>query len=347
MIAEIRLRQFRSYDDQVFTLGKGINIVVGPNASGKTNLLEGLVVGCLGSSFKANDYQLIKHGCNWFRIDMVDELNKTRSVKIANQNKITKDFIIENKNYKKLSLANRLPVVLFEPNDLLLLIGPPETRRNYLDQILEQIHPNYKKVKSDYLKTLRQRNNLIKKEGSYSELFPWDVRLSHLGGIVALSRSELVNKLDQKITQTYRLLSRDKAQINIDYISSVDIDQYQSRMLKKLAANRELDILRGFTTTGPHREDLGILVNNKPILSVASRGETRSVVVSLKLMEIEIIKQQTNTMPLVLLDDLFSELDADRRAYTTEYLIDYQTVITTTDLENYLNISSKINYIKL
>ncbi len=347
MIAEIRLRQFRSYDDQVFTLGKGINIVVGPNASGKTNLLEGLVVGCLGSSFKANDYQLIKHGCNWFRIDMVDELNKTRSVKIANQNKITKDFIIENKNYKKLSLANRLPVVLFEPNDLLLLIGSPETRRNYLDQILEQIHPNYKKVKSDYLKTLRQRNNLIKKEGSYSELFPWDVRLSHLGGIIALSRSELVNKLDQKITQTYRLLSRDKAQINIDYISSVDIDQYQSRMLKKLAANRELDILRGFTTTGPHREDLGILVNNKPILSVASRGETRSVVVSLKLMEIEIIKQQTNTMPLVLLDDLFSELDADRRAYTTEYLIDYQTVITTTDLENYLNISSKINYIKL
>lgn len=347
MIAEIRLRQFRSYDDQVFTLGKGMNIVVGPNASGKTNLLEGLVVGCLGSSFKANDYQLIKHGCNWSRIDMVDELNKTRTVKIANQNKITKDFIIENKNYKKLSLANRLPVVLFEPNDLLLLIGPPETRRNYLDQILEQIHPNYKKVKSDYLKTLRQRNNLIKKEGSYSELFPWDVRLSHLGGIVALSRSELVNKLDQKITQTYRLLSRDKAQINIDYISSVDIDQYQSRMLKKLAANRELDILRGFTTTGPHREDLGILVNNKPILSVASRGETRSVVVSLKLMEIEIIKQQTNTMPLVLLDDLFSELDADRRAYTTEYLIDHQTVITTTDLENYLNISSKINYIKL
>jgi len=347
MIAEIRLRQFRSYIDQAFTLGSGMNIVVGPNASGKTNLLEGLVVGCQGSSFKATDYQLIKHGCDWSRVDMVDDLNKTRTVKIANQDKVIKEFVIDNKNHKRLSLANLIPVVLFEPNNLMLLIGPPEMRRNYLDQILEQIHPDYKKIKSDYLRTLRQRNNLIKKEGSSSELFPWDVRLSHLGGIIALNRAELVNKLNQKISQTYCFLSRDKATININYIPSVDIEQYQSRMLKKLAANRELDILRGFTTTGPHREDLEILINNKQILSVASRGETRSVVIALKLMEIEIIKQQLKILPLVLLDDLFSELDVSRRAYTTEYLVDYQTIITATDLESYQNISSKINYITL
>jgi len=347
MIAEIRLQQYRSYLDQTFKLQPGVNVVVGSNASGKTNLLESIIVACRGGSYRAADADLIMHNKDWARVDLKTSTKQTRTIKITRGEKPTKEFVIEGKPQKRLNINNQIAVILFEPNHLMLLFGPPEMRRSYLDEILEQTKPDYKKTKSDYLRTLRQRNNLIKKEANPDEFFPWDVRLSHLGGIIAQSRAELASALDQRITETYCSLSKDKARINLNYLPSVPIDQYQSRMLKKLESNKELDSLRGFTTTGPHREDLEILVNNKPILSVASRGENRSVVVALKLMEIEIIHQQLSVFPLVLLDDVFSELDASRRAATTEYLVDYQTIITTTDLENYQNIRSKINHINL
>lgn len=339
MIAEIALKQFRSYKDQLFTLDKGVNIIIGPNASGKTNLLEAVIVACQGSSYRAADKELINHNYEWARIDALTFSGEARTVKLQ---KSDKEFIIGSKNYKRLSLNNQLPVVLFEPNHLMLFSGSPEMRRNYLDEILEQIRPGYKKLKNDYLKTLRQRNALLKNNGSKNDFFPWDVRLSHLGGIIALYRAELVNELNKQINQVYRSISNDKLVISLSYCPTLDIDQYQSQMMKKLEINKELDMLRGFTTIGPHREDFRVVVNQKPLLSVASRGESRSVIIALKLMEMDTIQQQLNTAPIILLDDVFSELDIKRRKALSEYLFEHQVLITTTEADAYKNKTAKI-----
>jgi len=342
MIAEIRLKQFRSYEDQLFTLNKGINIVVGPNASGKTNLLEALVVACQGSSYRTTDTELIKHNHSWARIDTLNDKQETRTVKLFITNKLNKEFVLGHKAYKRLTLINQLPVVLFEPNQLLMLSGSPETRRNYLDEILEQTQPGYKKLKNDYLRTLRQLNTLLKNSGSSNDLFPWDVRLSRLGGLIANARAELVAILNKQITQVYRHIAKGNTVISLNYTPLVKIDQYESLMMKRLELNRELDRLRGFTTSGPHREDMKILIDQKTVDAVASRGENRSLTIALKMLEADIIKQKTQLQPIVLLDDVFSELDENRRASLIESLINYQVLITTTEADSIKHIKAKI-----
>ena len=334
MIAEIRLQQYRSYIDQTFRFNPGVNIIIGPNASGKTNILEAVMVACRGGSYRASDQELINHECDWARIDLRLD-NSERIVKLVKQEKTTKQFDVDGKTYKRLGNNQQIPIVLFEPNHLLLLSGSPELRRGYLDGILEQIKPGYKKIKNDYLKTLRHRNALLKTPRTQpSDMFVWNVRLSHLGGIIAILRDELVQELNLQITDHYRAISKDQKKIELEYKHLVDKDQYESALLKKLESNFELDILRGFTGVGPHREDIKITINNKSINSVASRGESRSLVVALKILEAEIIKNVTSQAPLILLDDVFSELDILRSNLLTSYISRAQSILTTTNLGN-------------
>ena len=332
MIAEIRLKQYRSYQDQSFKLSGGVNIVVGPNASGKTNLLEAIMVVCQGGSYRAPDSELIMQSKDWARIDALTD-EGPRSVKLNSKPFPTKEFVINSKNFKQLRAANQLPVVLFEPNHLLILSGSPELRRNYLDGILELIKPGYKKTKSDYLKTLRQRNALLKSgRKNNSELFPWNVRLSHLGGLLAASRHELSQTLNKDIGQAYEALSSSKDKITIRYKSTVELVSYESLLLKKLEADYELDLLRGFTSHGPHREDLEILINQKHPSNVASRGEARTITIALKTLEHNVIREHTGKPPIILLDDVFSELDEQRGQLLTKLISENQAIITTTSL---------------
>lgn len=334
MIAEIRLQQYRSYMDQTFRFNPGVNIIIGPNASGKTNILEAVMVACQGGSYRASDQELINHECDWARIDLRLD-NSERIVRLVKQEKTTKQFDIDGKTYKRLGNNQQIPIVLFEPNHLLLLSGSPELRRGYLDGILEQIKPGYKKIKNDYLKTLRHRNALLKTPRTQlSDMFVWNVRLSHLGGIIAILRDELIQELNLQITDHYRAISKDQKEIELMYKHLVDKEQYESALLKKLESNFELDILRGFTGVGPHREDIKITINNKSINSVASRGEARSLVVALKILEAEIIKNVTSQAPLILLDDVFSELDILRSNLLTSYISRAQSILTTTNLGN-------------
>jgi DNA replication and repair protein RecF len=340
MLSEIRLKQFRSYKEQKFTFSPGVNIVIGPNASGKTNLLESVIVVYQGGSYRAPDLELIKHNYEWSRIDALDTNKKTRTVKLTANNKINKEIIIGNKSYQRLSLNNQLPVVLFEPNHLLFLSGSPELRRNYLDEILKQIKPGYKKTLNDYVKTLRQRNALLKSEGAKSNLFPWNVRLSHLGGLIAIARSELIERLNQQVKSIYQAISQDKAIVSLRYQPLVNIDQYESLMMQRLETNQEVDLLRGFTTTGPHREDMEVLVNLKPVIAIASRGENRTIVIALKILEAEIITTE-KAKPIILLDDVFSELDATRRQLLVSFIAPYQTLITATEFNNFTKTVTK------
>ncbi len=342
MIADIRLQQYRSYLDKTFSLSPGLNIVVGPNASGKTNLLEAIMVISSGKSYRAPDSDLIMHNKDWARIDATTE-SGTRVLKLSKQRQ-EKEFLINDKAYKRLNTNQQIPIVLFEPNHLLMLSGSPELRRGYLDGILDLIKPGYKKTRNAYIKTLRQRNALLKSgSSSTAELFPWNVRLSHLGGVIAASRHELVNELNSNINQAYTNISKGKESITLNYKATVSLNNYESQLLNILDQTMDLDLLRGFTANGPHREDVEILIDDKPPSSVASRGEARTITIVLKTVESEIIEDILNVKPVILLDDVFSELDKSRTKQLEAFLIRYQSIITTTD--THLFVESKQNVI--
>jgi DNA replication and repair protein RecF len=334
MITDLRLQQFRSYLDDSFEFGSGVNIVVGPNASGKTNLLEAVLIIARGSSYRAKDTELVMFQKPWARLD-ANMVAGSRTVKILNEPKPSKTFDIAGKQYKRLSHNTSLPIVLFEPNHLMLLSGGPERRRTYLDELLEQTTPGYATTRRQYKRALAQRNSLLKQTHNLNDasIFPWNVRLSQLAGQIVRARTELVATIQAQIGGLYRELSHTDTEVNLLYDSRWATDAYESNMLRRLEADIALDRVRGFTAAGPHREDLVALFNGHPAQETASRGEVRTTVLALKIIELKIIEAVRDTAPLLLLDDVFSELDGSRRHALTDYLAPYQTFITTTDAD--------------
>ena len=350
MLDSIRLQQFRSYSDDSFEFANGVNIIVGPNASGKTNLLEAILVASRGASYRARDVGMVQLGTTWGRID-ADGPTGPRIVKLEWQNDaVKKTFEIGGQQYQRLSLPKTLPTVVFEPNHLLLLIGSPELRRAYLDDLIEQTTPGYGTVRRAYRRVLSQRNALLKKGYSVakSQIFVWDLRLSELGGKIASERMKLTEHINEQATTIYQSLSNTKASVAVSYQPSCDPQQYETSLLKHLESSLERDCLLGFTNVGPHRDDIKIVLNDQSADDTASRGETRSLVLMLKLIELEQLERVRGLTPLLLLDDVFSELDGARRHALTSHLEKYQTFITTTDADIVLkNFAASTNVIPL
>lgn len=334
MISDIRLQHFRSYIDDTFEFEPGVNIIVGPNASGKTNLLEAILVVGRGSSYRVKDAELISYEQPWARLDAHDDTG-LRTVKIVREPKPAKTYEIEGRVYRRLSPQKTLPVVLFEPNHLLMFGGAPELRRAYLDDLLEQLRPGYGTARKEYRRVLAQRNALLKRAGpaASQQIFPWNIRLSELGGRIARARHELLMDINKRSSSLYSSLAHKETEVEVCYDSKLPIEKYESVLLHTLEANIDLDVARGFTGAGPHREDMKIMIRGHLAQTSASRGETRTTVLMLKVMELQLLETVRGTAPLLLLDDVFSELDGARRQALTGYLKDYQTFITTTDAD--------------
>lgn len=337
MITDIRLQQFRSYDDESFEFDPGVNIIVGPNASGKTNLLEAIQLVCVGGSYRARDIDIIKHNQPWARLDSHTETG-LRTVKLEGSDvvgRIKKTIVVDGKNYGRLPHHKTLPLVLFEPNHLQLLHGAPELRRDFLDNLLEQTMPGFGGLRRQYKRALSQRNALLKLEPNHAEqqLFAWNVRLSELGGQVAEQRVGLINTLSASLEKLYRELSKTKSKLEITYVSSCGDNNYSSKLLHKLTTGSALDFQRGFTAYGPHRDDLELKLNGYTASEAASRGEIRTMLLGLKIIELQLVEASRGHPPLLLLDDVFSELDGARRRALTDFLSGYQTFITTTDAD--------------
>lgn len=347
MITGIRLQNFRSYKDGSFDIGPGVNIIVGPNASGKTNLLEAILVASRGSSYRAKDIELIKFDSTWSRVD-VDTNKGVRTIKISIEPTPLKTYEVNNQTHKRLSTQNTIPVVLFEPNHLLMLGGKPELRRNYLDDLLEQTTPGYSDLRRRYKRALAQRNSLLKRnQTNHEQIFLWNVRLSELAGKIVRHRADLTNIINQKSPAIYKKLSRSNTQIEVVYTNNFPIESYETNLLKKLEENLEIDKQRGFTTKGPHREDIVVHINGQPLQTSASRGEARTMVLALKIIELFLIEETLGKPPILLLDDVFSELDGARRRALTDYLDKYQTFITTTDADAVINHFNNSNIIPI
>lgn len=350
MITDLRLQNFRSYKDASFELGNSVNIIVGPNASGKTNLLEAVLVLARGGSYRVHDAELVCFGRPWARIDSHGDHSEQRTIKIITKPNPGKQYELDGKPFKRLTLAHTLPVVLFEPNHLQLFAGGAERRRDYLDDLLEQTVAGYSTTRRQYRRALAQRNSLLKQSGNVppAQLFPWDVRLSQLGGIMARARNELTQRINAEIGKLYKELSQTKTKLTVAYTHRWPIDSYESRFLGQLESGLLEDTQRGFTSSGPHREDLTVSFDGHPAPEIASRGEIRTAVLALKIIELKIIEELRETAPILLLDDVFSELDGKRRHALTSYLAPYQTFITTTDADAVIgHFGGKTNIIAL
>lgn len=334
MITDIRLQNFRSYRDSSFELSPSINIIVGPNASGKTNLLEAVMLVSSGGSYRAKDAELLQFGADWSRIDAHTPTGQ-RSVVLEQKDTTQKHFVIDEQKLSRLSLPKSVPLVLFEPNHLLLLHGGPELRRAYLDDLLERLVSGYKRLRLQYRRALSQRNALLKTGYTHAkpQLFAWNLRLSELGAQVVRYRQQLVDDINKELANTYSALAHTKSKVKLHYQTGAKPEAYGSYLLNKLEASNELDCERGFTAYGPHRDDFSIELNTQPAHVSASRGELRTLVLALKIIELKLLEQTHNKPPLLLLDDVFSELDGARRRALTTYLQPYQTFITTTDAD--------------
>lgn len=350
-ISTLRLQHFRSYDDDSFELSPGVNIIVGPNASGKTNLLESLLLVARGASYRAKDAELVQHGAPWARIDAyigADDQDSVRTVKLEfpapDSDVCKKSFEIEGKKFLRLSQQKSLPVVLFEPNHLLLLSGSPELRRTYLDDLLDQTVPGFGSARRQYKRVLAQRNALLKQgaEHAASQMFVWNIRLSELAGRIVRERLKLITQINELASGIYSEISHTTANVTLEYVSPLMAhayqqadfaSQYESTLVRRFEQTFERDCLLGFTTAGPHRDDLQVLLNGHVSQETASRGEVRTIILTLKILELQLLQAARDQAPLLLLDDVFSELDGARRHALTSFLQAYQTFITTTDAD--------------
>lgn len=336
MITSIRLQNFRSYSDSAFEFEPGATIIVGSNASGKTNLLEAVYLICSTSFFKSNEQNSVKTGKEWAKIDATTNKNQTRTIKLKNNNqKIKKTLEIEDTEIKKIEPGHIIPVTLFEPNQLYQLTTSPEMRRSFLDNIINQINPSHNQRLKQYKRALYQRNHLLKQKPTNinEQIFAWNIRLSDLGGSISEERNNLISKLNDTFSDYYSSIADKKHQLSIIYDSKINPKNYASDMLKKLDENKEKDIIRGFTSVGPHRDDLIINMNDQDLRNFMSRGETRTALLALKRCEASLLEEKIGLRPILLFDDVFSELDGRRRKALTNFLKNHQTLITTTDAD--------------
>ncbi len=337
--ASLALHNFRSYSRFAVALSPGVNIVVGPNGSGKTNLLEALYVLSVGGTFRGSDKDMVAHGSDWFRLESIwEDQKRIVTYRLRPGQTAEKQFSIDESKKARLTHGQRIPLVLFEPDHLRLLKDSPGARRDYLDGLLTGLQSDYSWLKHQFERVLLQRNNLLKRHLSPSvlddSLFAWDIKFAELAQTVVQRRLGLIGLFDERLSDIYSSIAGKKSSIQISYVSSVPQSDYQAQALKLLRIRRSQDEIRGFTTIGPQRDDFVLLLNGVPAEASASRGEMRSLLLAIKMVELELVDAQNSHSPILLLDDVFSELDSSRRSALAEVASGYQTIITTTDVDD-------------
>lgn len=334
MITNVRLQNFRSYIDSSFEFDDGVNIVVGPNATGKTNLIEAIYILARNTSFRVKDKDLIGFGSEWLRVDSYIS-NTNRVLKITNTNEgISKETIIDGKSYKRLPREQYFPIVLFEPNQLQLMSGGPEGRRNFIDELVSQSRSEHTASLQKYRRVVSQRNSLLKSGiNDERQFFVWNTRLVELAAKLVSNRMGALNEINKTISDIYSDIAGKKHRVVLEYTSPCRLDNYASSLMKSLELSLDKDRLRGFTAFGPHREDVRISIDGKDTTVSASRGEARTMLLALKTFEIQEFVKTNKHRPILLLDDVFSELDGLRRKKLTSFLDKYQSFITTTDAD--------------
>ena len=349
VIKNIKLINFRNFDKVTVNFYEKINIFIGNNAQGKTNVLESIYFLALTKSYRTNDFNLINKGKDFTKV--IGEIKK---------DKITKKMAVELHQEKKVFISNRevkrisdyitnINVILVSPEDLNILKGTPAERRNFLNIELSQISKNYIKKYNEFNRILKIRNNYLK---MLSNLVNKDFR--YLDSItenliereveIYIERKNFIDKINENVSNIYNDIAG-AVDFRVVYDPNINIDIYErdkikELLIKKYKVNLTKEIDNGMTLYGPHRDDLKFYIGDDDITVFGSQGQQKLAIIALKLAEITIFKEITNTNPIILLDDIFSELDTINKNKLIKYINnDIQVVITANDTRG---ISKKI-----
>ncbi len=350
-IENLYLLYFRNFERIELDFSKKYNFIIGDNAQGKTNILEGLYFSAKGKSFKQNkDRELIHfdHENAYLRT-----MANTEGIREKIEVKLSKDK-------KKIIRINEEPIdtlkelrsffdiIVFTPDEFSIIKNGKSYRRDFLDEVISMIS-GYRNTLRNYKRLLEHRNHLMKRSKN-SRYFKQQLHavtgdLVKAGSIILHLRGEYVKRLEYYAKKFHSILSEEEEVLTVDYDSSVlyrgTIIEIQQSFYNKLSANLEKDLYTGFTSVGPHRDDLLIHINGHDTKAYASQGQQRTAILSLKLAQLKLYEQTKETSPLILLDDVFSELDEKRIKFLLKVLSPYQSMITAVNTDFLKNIKIK------
>ncbi|AIS51223.1 DNA replication and repair protein RecF [Thermoanaerobacter kivui] len=340
-IRELFVDNFRNLQKQKVEFCDGVNILYGLNAQGKSNLLESIRILSMGRSFRGSKTtELIKFGEDYFYIRaLVQQDNEDKKIEFAykkNENKVIK--INGNKLKSASELLGHFLTVIFSPEDLNIIKEGPSHRRKYIDSCISIVRKSYLYNIIQYNKILANRNKVLKsiKEGKGREILEvFDEQLVDYGSKIILTRQQYIKTMESYVKKILSEISKES--VDIVYLNSIGLKEMteeeiiKNKLKEKLAKNIDLDLKYLTTQTGPHREDFKILINGYDSRIYSSQGQQRTLALCLKLTEFEILKSETNKRPVLLLDDVMSELDDKRKRYVLEKLKGFQTFITHTN----------------
>ncbi len=345
-LKKISLKNYRNYDSLNIEFSKKINIIYGNNAQGKTNLLESIYFLATTKSHRLNnDNEIIKFNKDICKIKGIvknNKINTNLEINITENNKILK---IDNQEIKKVGnyITSNFNIIIFEPEDLEIIKGSPNERRNFINLELSQISNNYYNILTEYNKILKIRNNLLKKilnnnkvEEHYFNIIT--NKLIEKAILIYKMRNKFINELNLECGNIFYNLTKTNGFI-IKYLPNIEINNYETDYLKEILLNiykknYEKEVKIATTIYGPHRDDIQFFINDKNIKEFGSQGQQRIAILSTKLSEIPIYKKYKDNNPILLLDDVFSELDDIKKNNLLKYLKnDNQIIITTTDLK--------------
>lgn len=325
VIRSVKLTNFRSHESFTLECSPQTTTIIGENGCGKTSVLEAIYEVLQGKSFRAVDREIVRRGAEFYRVEVEYEDGR-KVVAVYDDKSAKKEFLAEDKRSRRLPKKAKYPIVLFEPDDLHLVGSSPVSRRNYFDRVFGQLSESYSMALSRYNKALKQRNELLKDEGARQEdLFSWDILLSRYGAELAEARRRFVEEINGRFTEVYRSIAENQDEVSLSYESSV---RSESEFLARLVADFPRDSLLGHTSFGVHRDNYEFIFNGAGADGSASRGEVRSSVLALKFIEADMVVSVLGKRPLVLLDDVFSELDETRQKCLVKNFQRNQVILT-------------------
>lgn len=345
----VSLQDVRTHELHIATLNPQVTLIVGRNGSGKTTLLEAIYFLYRGTSFRGSDRDMIRSGAATGALKLSHTSGERRArLSTTPEAKLAKEFTVHDKKSARLPAAERLPVVLFEPDELRVLTSSPSRRRDFVDSLIARLKPAYAIVVNRYARTLLQRNELLKQREFMeshawdAHLFAWDVKFAELASVIVRERRAFFDVCNEHLSRLYSQLADSDHLVRASYDSTIPVEHYRQNLINQLHGQRRSDALRGFTSVGPHRDDFTSLLDERPASETASRGEMRTIMLAFKLLEVELQQKATGEPPLILMDDVFSELDIVRERKLMQALSNFQTIVTATDLRDDLTIAATV-----
>lgn len=343
-LADVRLRDFRNYAVVDLAFGPGVTFIVGPNAQGKSNLLEAIYTVALGRSPRVTrDAEVIRFGQDRAYLRAGVEGTRSQVLEVAfdrttGARRIRVNGVVATRG----QLMGRCVVVLAGSLDDEMLRGVPAQRRRVLDAALAQVSPSYFFTLTRYTRVVRQRNQVLRASADAAALSPWDDQLVELGAVLIARRREFVGRLAARAEARHARLGGGAERLDVSYVCAVGAGDERGALRRALEASRSEDLRRAATQVGPHRDDLQFTINGVDVRMFGSRGQLHTVALSLRLAEADLLREEMGEWPVMLLDDVLAHLDGSRQALLLREVEGSQVLLTHTDLPTPLAVPARV-----